>query len=211
MYRQKTSAQDIRAHLSTLPDVSSGPDEPLSDEVRMMAVETLLQLGSRSFSHFLNATERFLDVLRFLTPDPASRQVLLRAVHRFWRASSHMRLIVLDKYIQYGVLEGLDIIDWVFASSDEDMGLGGANAADGWTDGWKWEILRMCLDKHVGRVVGMRNQVKLVDKEDEAARARRAAERLERGEGVGEDAIDGADEADGELRLPHNPGRCNIS
>jgi nuclear cap-binding protein subunit 1 len=200
MYRQKASVQDIRGHLSTLPDAFSGPDEPLSDEIRMMAVETLLQLGSRSFSHFLNATERFLDVLRYLTPDPASRQVLLRAVHRFWKSSPHMRLVVLDKYVQYGILEGLDIIDWVFAATpDEEMGLGGGNDADGWTDGWRWEILRMCLDKHVGRVVGVRNRVKLVDKEDETARARRAAERLERGEGVGEDALDGADDADGEL------------
>ncbi len=95
-----------------------------------------------------------------------------------------MRLVTVDKYLQYGVLEGLDVIDWVFA---EETGGSGGDDGDGWTDGDKWEMLRMCLDKHVGKVAGVRRRVRMVEKEDEAARARRAAEKLERGEGVGED------------------------
>lgn len=94
-----------------------------------------------------------------------------------------MRLIAVDKYIQYGVLEGPDIVEWTFAPEET---LGSSQVADGWTDGWKWEILRMTLDKFVGRVVAVRRRVRLVEREDEAARARRAAERLESGEGVGE-------------------------
>ena len=94
-----------------------------------------------------------------------------------------MRLVTVDKYLQYGVLEGLDVIDWVFA--DETRGAGGDDG-DGWTDGNTWEMLRMCLDKHVGKVAGVKRRVRMVEKEDEAARARRAAEKLERGEGVGE-------------------------
>lgn len=161
-----------------------------------MVAETLLQLGSRSFSHFLNATERYADLLRHLTPDPASRQILLTAVGSFWRDSSQMRLIAVDKYIQYGVLEGLDIVEWTFKNEEQ---LGGAEVADGWTDGWKWEILRMCLDKHVGRVVAVRRRVRQVEREDEAARARRAAERLESGEGVGEgDSMDTDADHEGE-------------
>lgn len=114
-----------------------------------------------------------------------------------------MRLVVLDKYIQYGVLEGLDVVDWVFSADSDSLTLGGANEADGWTDGWKWEVLRMCLDKHVGRVVAVKNRVKLVDKEDEAARARRAAERLERGEGVGEEVVEVDVDADGTCDFSH--------
>ena len=90
----------------------------------------------------------------------------------------------MDKYIQYGILEGLDVVEWVFSKgSIGESGDGG----DGWTDGEKWEVLRMCLEKHVGRVMGMRRRVRAVDREDEAARAKRAAEKLESGEGVGED------------------------
>ncbi len=114
MLRGKASASEVRAHLLGLPNATTGPDEPLSPEYRLMAAETILHLGSRSFSHFLNATERYLDVLRFLTPDPASRQVVLDAITSFWRKSSQMRLVTMDKYLQYGVLEGLDVVDWAF-------------------------------------------------------------------------------------------------
>lgn len=185
LYRQKASASEIIAHLDTLPNARSGPDEPLSDSVRVMASETLLQLGSRSFSHFLNATERYLDVLRYLTPNMASRRLLLDGVSSYWRQSSQMRLVVVDKYIQYGVLEGIDVVDWIF--QDDGSRVGGDESGDGWTDGEKWEVLRMTLDKVSGRVAGVRRRLKAVEREDENIRARRAAERLESGEGVGED------------------------
>lgn len=200
--KARTPAAEVRSHLLALPNATSGPGEGLSTEVRLMVVETLLQLGSRSFSHFLNATERYSDLLRFLTPDPASRQTVLSAVSSFWRHSSQMRLVAIDKYIQYGVLEGLDIVEWTFTGDNEKFG--GAEVADGWTDGWKWEILRMCLDKHVGRVVAVRRKVKMVEREDEAVRARRAAERLESGEGVGE-GTDLEAETEGKLAASFRP------
>ena len=196
LLRKKATNTEAQTYLVTLPNVSSGPDEPMSSDVRIMAIETILQLGSRSFSHFLNATERYLDLLRFLTPDPASRQLLLAGVSSYWKLSQQMQLITIDKYVQYGVLEGLDVVDWVF-SEGEGTGAG-ADEADGWTDGHKWEILKMCLDKHSGRVAAVRRRLKAVERADEAARARRAADVLEKGGDVGEEDI----EVDGELKIP---------
>ena len=45
----------------------------------------------------------------------------------------------------------------------------------------------MTLDKHVGRVGAVKRRVRDVEREDEVAKARRAAERIESGEGLGED------------------------
>ena len=179
MYRQKVPANEVRTHLMTLQSTTG---EPISKEIAMLATETLLHLGSRSFSHFLNATERYLDLLRSLTPDPASRQSVLEAIGSYWRRSGQMRLTTIDKYIQYGVLEGMDIVDWVFQDDSKPV-----EEADGWTDGFKWEVLRMTLDKHVGRVGAVKRRVRDVEREDEVAKARRAAERIESGEGLGED------------------------
>ncbi|ORX39663.1 MIF4G like-domain-containing protein [Kockovaella imperatae] len=179
MYRQKASPQDVRDHLGSITSASP-------ESIRIMAAETLLHLGSRSFSHFLNATERYLDTLRYLTPDQSARRTLLEAVASFWRRSSQMRLITVDKYLQYGILEGLDVVEWVFSREAGGGGGESGEGGDGWTDGEKWEILRMCLEKHVGRVMAIKRRVRMVDKEDEAARAKRAAEKLDRGEGVGE-------------------------
>ena len=183
LYRQKVPAKEVYAHLATLPNTSSGPGEPIPKAVALLATETLLHLGSRSFSHFLNATERYIDLLRDLTPDRQSRQIILEGIHEYWQRSGQMRLTTIDKYIQYGVLEGLDVVDWIFAEDDSKPG----EEADGWTDGFKWEVLRMTLDKAVGRVNSSKARFKLVEREDEAARARKAAEKLDRGEGVGED------------------------
>ena len=145
----------------------------------------ILHLGSRSFSHFLNATERYLDLLRDLTSDAASRRILLESIYQYWRRSSQLRLTTTDKYLQYAILEGLDVADWVFEGGQS---LGGSEEPDGWTDGERWEILRMCISKFVGRVAAVRRRVKAVERDDEAARARRAAERLDHGEDVGDDS-----------------------
>lgn len=201
LLRKKATNTEAQTYLVTLPNVSSGPDEPMSSGVRIMAIEIILQLGSRSFSHFLNATERYLDLLRFLTPDPTSRQLLLAGVSSYWKLSQQMQLITIDKYVQYGVLEGLDVVDWVF-SEGEGTGAG-ADEADGWTDGHKWEILKMCLDKHSGRVAAVRRRLKAVERADEAARARRAADVLEKGGDVGEEDI----EVDGKPMSPFGRGK----
>ncbi|KAK4683566.1 nuclear cap-binding protein subunit 1, partial [Tremellales sp. Uapishka_1] len=190
LLRQKVPVPTIKSHLDGLPDATSGPDEPLSPEIRLMAFQTLLHLGSRSFSHFLNATERYLDLLRQLTPDPSTRRVLLDGVTGYWKESSQMVLVVVDKYLQYGVLEGLDVVEWVFG---EELRSGGGEDGDGWTDCHKWEILRMTIDKTVGRVEAAKRRVRDVERGDEVARARRAAEKLERGEDVGMDEGDSAD------------------
>lgn len=188
LLRKKGTTADVQAHLATLPNITSGPDEALPANVRVMSIETILHLGSRSFSHFLNATERYLEVLRFLTPDPASRQLLLQGVSSYWRTSQQQQLITIDKYIQYGILEGLDVVDWVF--SESEVAGGGADDADGWTDGNKWEVLRMCLDKHSGRVAAVKRRLRAVERADEAARARRAADVLEKGGDVGDEDIE---------------------
>lgn len=42
----------------------------------------------------------------------------------------------------------------------------------------------MCLEKHLGRVKAISRRLKVIEREDEAARARKAGEQLERGEDV---------------------------
>ncbi|ODN84817.1 hypothetical protein L202_00685 [Cryptococcus amylolentus CBS 6039] len=182
--RQKLPSADIIKYITELPDASSGPTEPLFPAIRTMAFETILQLGSRSFSHFLNATERYSDVLRFLTPDFESRRILLNAVKSYWRRSSEMRLVTIDKYLQYGILEGADVVEWIFTDDDAE----GEESA-GWTDGDNWEVLAMTLDKQVGRAKAIRRKLRAVEREDESARARRAADKLEQDEDVEADEM----------------------
>ncbi|WVQ71472.1 hypothetical protein IAR50_001010 [Cryptococcus sp. DSM 104548] len=182
--RQKLPSAEVIKYITELPDASSGPNEPLFPAIRTVAFETILQLGSRSFSHFLNATERYSDVLRFLTPDFESRRILLNAVKSYWRRSSEMRLVTIDKYLQYGILEGADVVEWIFT----DDGAEGEEGA-GWTDGDNWEVLAMTLDKQVGRAKAIRRKLRAIERDDEAARARRAADKLDQDEDVETDEM----------------------
>ncbi|EIW70239.1 hypothetical protein TREMEDRAFT_43823 [Tremella mesenterica DSM 1558] len=193
LLRAKTPSSDVRTYITTLPlAYPDGPSEPMSQSITLMAIETILHLGSRSFSHFLNATERYLDLLRFLSPDPTARRLLLDGIRNYWRWSSQLRLMTVDKYMQYGILEGEDVVDWVFG---QETGGSGGEEGDGWTDFDHWELLRMCIGKLVGRVSRDKSRVKNVEREDEAARARKAAERIERGEGVGMDDVEIVDDS----------------
>jgi nuclear cap-binding protein subunit 1 len=188
MMRHKVTAGETLDFLDKVPGARADGGETLSVPVLMMAVETVQHLGSRSFSHFLNATERYLDVLRHISPDGASRRVLLDAIKSFWRRSSQMRLLTIDKYLQYGILEPIDVVEWLF--TDERTFSSSDAAGDGWTDCDNWDLLRMTLDKVVGRVVAVRRRLRAVDKADEVARARRAAERLDRGDMPDDEDLD---------------------
>nr|XP_018264090.1 uncharacterized protein I303_03968 [Kwoniella dejecticola CBS 10117]OBR86248.1 hypothetical protein I303_03968 [Kwoniella dejecticola CBS 10117] len=185
LFRSKATTADIRLHLDNLP----GSEEGISSNIRKMVFETLFQLGSRSFSHFLNATERYIDTLRYLTSDQASRKILLSAIWDYWKYSHQQKLITVDKYLQYGILEGLDVVEYLF----EEESSGEEEGGDGWTDEWKWEILKMTIEKHSGRVQAIKNRMKIIEREDESARARRAAEILEKGGDVGEGEGDDED------------------
>ncbi|WWC85240.1 uncharacterized protein L201_000102 [Kwoniella dendrophila CBS 6074] len=193
LFRSKATVSEIRLHIESIANSTSGPGESLYPNYKKMIFETLLHLGSRSFSHFLNATERYLDLLRYLTSDQESRKNLLQSIWIYWKFSNQLKLITLDKYLQYGILEGSDIINFLFLiekkmEQEEDydeieISLNG----NGWTDEWKWEILKMTLEKHIGRVQSIKNKLKFIEREDEMARARRNAEILEKGGDVGAD------------------------
>lgn len=107
---------------------------------RNVTVQVLLSIGSRSFSHFLNILERFarfliiaadvlkrvdgryIDLLRDLTGSSAARLELLRIVSKFWRTNAQFRGIVIDKLLQYRVVDAADIVAHVF-EGDVDGGL----------------------------------------------------------------------------------------
>lgn len=133
---------------------------------RDLAVQTILNVGSRSFSHFLNALERYLTLLRNLTASSSARQELLTSVAAFWRRHPQFHLIVLDKLLQYRLVDTRDVITWVFAStmpSDE----GAAKATKSWSDPDLWQMLQITLRTVRGRVDAARMRLQGLKREAE--------------------------------------------
>ena len=161
--RSRTKPEDVLVHLDTVKNGLAETADIIEDPdalIRSIAIQSLLHIGARSFSHFLNAVERYLIVLRALSGTPEAKKHVLELVSNFWRRSHQMVGIVFDKLMQYQIVEPADVVTWVFSHSSR---------------GLDWDLLRSAIDKANGRVVVARRRVTTLRKEDDDAHARAKA------------------------------------
>lgn len=151
--------------------------ETADQTARAVTFQTLLNVGSRSFSHLLNAIERYLPLLRDLAKPAGAKEQLLDETQKFWQQDEQRILIVFDKLMQYQILDPVDIINWCFASAPaEDTGMDGhAGKKSRWFSTFKWEALRAAVDKANGRVIVAKKRVATLRKEDDETRAKAAS------------------------------------
>jgi nuclear cap-binding protein subunit 1 len=116
--RTKKTADEVRALLDKYKEevkASTGADEQEQNQrVREMFVQCLLLVGSKSFSHILNVVERYLDVLRFVNATPEGRLHTVQIVASFWEHNTQFLGILLDKLLNYRVIDPASVINWVF-------------------------------------------------------------------------------------------------
>ena len=173
LIRGRSKAEDVMAHLESLKNSLETTDSDTNTDsiIRSIAVQSLLHIGSRSFSHFLNAIERYLPLLRNvasgnLTTTGSSnleaRIDILTAVAMFWKRSPHMIVIVFDKLMQYQIVDPTDVVSWAFTS-------GGKNSTATYPsiNALLWDVVRGALDKANGRVLIARRKVATLRKEED--------------------------------------------
>ncbi|EPQ59678.1 hypothetical protein GLOTRDRAFT_71322 [Gloeophyllum trabeum ATCC 11539] len=174
LLKGRAKADDVLAHLETLKTTigeTAEGDVNVDSVIRSVAVQSLLNIGSRSFSHFLNAIERYLAVLRSLsTGGIDARTDILTAVSLFWKRNRQMISIVFDKLMQYQIVDPTDVVAWTFTNGvgnerGDTEGPSAINAHD-------WDLLKGALDKANGRVLVARKRVSALRKEEDDTRAR---------------------------------------
>jgi nuclear cap-binding protein subunit 1 len=136
--------------------------------VRTIAMQILLHVGSRSISHFLNAIERYLPLLRTLGSTAENKLDYLNASAKFWRRNSQMISIVFDKLMQYQIVDPSDIIGWSFKSHEDGSATPHISVQG-------WDLLKAALDKAIGRVAIAHQKVQTLRKEEEDAKAKAMA------------------------------------
>lgn len=182
--------QNILAPATDVPDADDTQhvDSPAEAErvVRDVAIQTLLLAGSRSFSHLLNVIERYHELLRALSQTPESRVAILHSTAAFWTHSPQWILIVCDKLLQYRIVEPVDIVSFVFSEPvrteiDDDREDASpfdvATHAKEWGDAthrdWSsfhwWAMLRLTMDKVIGRVDQLTRRVNDLKKASSAS------------------------------------------
>ncbi len=146
--------------------------------VRDLTIQCVLQVGSRSFSHFLNIVERYHSLLRQLSRSPRMRAAILSGAVRFWARSQQWVHIVVDKLLQYRIVEPADVVEFIFSPpTDEPATIKAGNGDEG-REGWvgfnSWTLLRLTLEKVNGRVDQLKKRLEEIQ--------RKEAEELERKE-----------------------------
>lgn len=192
--------------------VSSETDADLV--VRDVITQVVLNIGSRSFSHFLNIVERYHALLRQLSTTPAMRIAILASTTRHWARAPQWVLIVFDKLMQYRIVEPADIIAFVFHPQDPSAvpatilqssgdqvpwsfsrllegssvaGVGSAHYVRDWASFDWYEVVRLTVEKVNGRVGQVRRRLARLQREEaeEAERKEAAAAAGAAGSAVG--------------------------
>ncbi|KIM34800.1 hypothetical protein M413DRAFT_450056 [Hebeloma cylindrosporum] len=194
LFRGRAKIEDVFTHLEALKTSLETSEEGhvnVDSIIRSIVLQSLLHIGSRSFSHFLNAIERYLPLLRNLTSggisnagggvNPEAKADVLTAAASFWKYNRQMVAIVFDKLMQYQIVDPTDVVAWTFMNGvavGQLAELGGPMNLSA----FEWDLLRGALDKANGRVTIARRKVAALRKEDDDARARvkaRADETME--------------------------------
>lgn len=99
--RTKKSVEEVRDLLSkNKEDAATEGKTEIEQQsyVRELFIQSLLLVGSKSFSHILNVVERYLDVLRFLNSTPEGRLHTVQILASFWKDNTQVICPEKGKY-----------------------------------------------------------------------------------------------------------------
>ena len=147
--KTKGSSEEVVDSLKNLPnplretDDMEPPYNPLQIQV---FVQTLLHLGSKSFSHAFAGTTKFLKVFEVLIGSQEEAQMLvLRELKDVWDSHQQMMVMMVDKYLRTQIVQCAAVANWIFS---KDM-------LPEFTKNYVWEILHATIrkmNKHVAKV-----------------------------------------------------------
>ncbi|RUP49695.1 hypothetical protein BC936DRAFT_141787 [Jimgerdemannia flammicorona] len=165
--RQKVPGAEIEERV--LRDVKKKADEKgvsipeQEDTAREVLVQCVLLLGSKSFSHVLNVVERYLSVLQSLNTTAEARLHTVKIVASFWRNNTQFLGILLDKLLNYRVVDPVSVIAWIFEQEQiENFGRS-----------FLWEILKNTLNKVISRVAQIKSKLEAAQHTYDENEARR--------------------------------------
>lgn len=119
-------------------------------------IQTLLHIGSKSFTHLMTVLERYGQVIARLCPDLEKQVALINEVSSFWKNSAQMTAVAIDRMMGYRLISNLAIVNWVFSP---------ANIEQFHTTDRLWEVcsLLLCdLISHLFEVLSSHMRTKLL-------------------------------------------------
>ncbi|CAL0322751.1 unnamed protein product [Lupinus luteus] len=190
MIKGKTPVREIISWI----DENVFPNNGLEVTLRVV-VQTLLNIGSKSFTHLITVLERYGQVIAKVCPDEDKQVMLIAEVSSFWKSNTQMTSMAIDRMMGYRLVSNLAILRWVFSAE---------NIEQFHTSDRPWEILRNAISKTHNRISDLRKEIlslqKNISSAEEAAKGAKSE-------------LDAAEMklalVDGEPVLGENPIRLN--
>jgi len=108
-------------------------------------VQTLLNLGSKSFSHSFAAIAKFHPTLKSLSQSEESQICILRSMFDLWSSHHQMMVVLVDKLLKTQIVECSAVANWIFSKE----------MVSEFTKLYAWELLHLTIrkmNKHVGKL-----------------------------------------------------------
>lgn len=138
--RRKCTPEEVLTVLNTLP--GTGDEESFNPLKIDVFVQTLLNLGSKSFSHSFAGIGKFHYVFKVLAETEEAQICILRNMYALWKNHYQMMVVLTDKLLKTGIIECSAIANWIFSKE----------MASEFTKLYIWEILHLTIlkkNKHV--------------------------------------------------------------
>ncbi|KAJ0084473.1 hypothetical protein Patl1_29476 [Pistacia atlantica] len=172
-----------------------------------VVLQTLLDIGSKSFTHLITVLERYGQVISRICPDQDRQVMLIAEVNSYWKNNAQITAIAIDRMMGYRLISNLAIVRWVFSP---------ANIDQFHTSDRLWEfnlpflipsfqtlqILRNAVSKTYNRICDLRKEIASLKKD--VALAEEAAAKAKADLEVAESKLT---LVDGEPVLGENPSR----
>lgn len=91
------------------------------DVALKVIVHTLLDIGSKSFTHLITVLERYGQVIAKICPDQEKQILLIDEVNCFWKNSTQMTALTVDRMMGYRLISNLAIVRWVFSPTNVEL------------------------------------------------------------------------------------------
>ncbi|RIA87394.1 MIF4G like-domain-containing protein [Glomus cerebriforme] len=138
--RKRASNEEVQAYFKEI--VAVLPSKEQDQTIRDVFIQCVLMQGCKSFSHVLNVIERYLPILQSLNETPEDKLHTVKIVAEFWKKNTQFLGILLDKLLNYRVIDASSIITWLFTKDMETEV----------TKSYMWEIMKNTINKVISRV-----------------------------------------------------------
>jgi len=141
--KQKASSEEIIEVLKEIPDEEGEQQtNPLKISV---FVQSLMHLGSKSFSHSFAAIAKFHPTFKVLSETEEAQVIVLRSLFELWKTHQQMMVVLVDKLLKTQIVECSAVANWIFSKE----------MVSEFTKGYTWEMLHLTIrkmNKHVNKL-----------------------------------------------------------